>query len=115
MAKYLLEKVVRIRCKKAYPDAHSHVIMGKVLEETNRYLVVKGRSFHFKRIVDCMKSQVKAGDSMIRILPWDNIEIIHPLNERTDCSVDFEFDPKGNLVLKDKAKTLVATQSANED
>lgn len=115
MAKYLLGKVIRIRCKKAYPDAHNHIIMGKVVEETNRYLVVKGRSFHFKRIVDCIKSQVKAGDAMTRILPWDNIEIIHPLDEKADCSVDFDFDPKGNLVLKDKGRTRIATQSASGD
>lgn len=115
MGKHLLEKFVRIRCKKFYPDAHTHILIGQVIEETNRYLAVKSRAFHFKRIIDCMKNQVAAGEVMVRIIPWDNIEVIHVLSLKTDCTADFEFDSKGNLVLKDKVKTIIAKQRGNGD
>lgn len=115
MGKYLVDKIIRIRCKKDYTDAHCHVLIGRVVEETSRYLVIKSKAFHFKRIIGCMKNQVDSGDISIRILPWNNIEIIHVLNEKIDYSADCIFDSKGNLVLKDKVKTIIAKQRGNGD
>ena len=108
MSDYLKGKNIRLRCKKHYPGAHTHVIIGKVEAENSKYIAIKGRTFHFARIVDGMRNQVHAGITMIRIIPWDNIEIIHWLGEKTDWNADFDFDRNGNLVLKDKAKTVIA-------
>ena len=108
MSEYLAGKVIRLRCKKEYPGAHTHIIIGRVEEENGRYLAVKGKTFHFSRIVDGMRNQVRTGIPMIRVIPWGNIEIIHWLGEKTDWNADFEFDANGNLVLCDKAKTIIA-------
>lgn len=108
MNEYLNGKNIRLRCKKAYPGAHTHILIGRVKAETARYLAVEGRTFHFSRIVDGMRSQVHAGINMIRIIPWENIEIIHWLGEKTDWNADFRFDAIGNLVLDDPAQTVIA-------
>ena len=70
MNEFLKSKNIRLRCKKSYPGAHTHIIIGYVLEESERYVVVKGRTFHFTRIVDGMRNQVHTGIETIRIIPW---------------------------------------------
>jgi len=108
MSDYLKGKIVRLRCKKPYPEAHTHIMIGKVEEENSRYIAVKGRTFHFKQIADRSRAHITPGITMIRAVPWDNIEVIHWLGEKTDWNADFDFDRNGNLILKDKAKTMVA-------
>ncbi len=108
MKDYLKGKNIRLRCRKSYPGAHTHIMIGRVEEETSKYIVVKGRTFHFNRIVDRMRNQVHCGVTMVRVIPWENVEVIHWIGEKTDWEVDFEFDKLGNLVLKDKPKTVIA-------
>ncbi len=108
MSNYLEGKNVRVRCKKVYSEAHTHVIIGKVEAENSRYLAIKGRSFHFRLIVDGSRNQVNAGQNMVRIIPWENIEIVHWLGEKVDWNADFDFDQNCNLVLKDKNHTVIA-------
>lgn len=110
MSDYLKGKNIRLRCKKTYPGAHIHIIIGRVEEENQKYIAVKGRTFHFSRLVSGMRNQVHAGITMVRAIPWDNIEIIHWLGEKTDWETDFGFDKHGNLVLQDKPKTIIAEQ-----
>ena len=43
MKKFLEKKLVRVRCKKNYAEAHCHVIIGEVLDENEAYVVIKGR------------------------------------------------------------------------
>lgn len=108
MKKFLIEKNVRVRCKKTYAEAHTHVLIGKVIEETENYVAVKGRTFHFRRITSQMRSQIYSGETMIRVIPWDNIEIIHWISEKADWEADIGFDANGNLILKDKAHTVIS-------
>lgn len=115
MKEYLNGKNVRIRCRKDYPDAHTHIMIGKVKEETQNYIVVEGKTFHFRRLVDPMRNQVHAGDVMVRALPWENIEIIHELVPKTDYKADFDFDKNGNLILKDDKKTVIALKRDGAD
>lgn len=110
MKEYLKGKNIRLRCKKEYPEAHTHIIIGNVVEETSKYVVVKGRTFHFRRIVDQIRSQVHCGDTMIRVIPWENIEVIHWISEKTDWNADIAFDKQGNLILDDKVKTVIAVR-----
>ncbi len=108
MSDYLQGKNVRLRCRKSYPGAHTHIIIGKVEEENSRYIAVKGRAFHFSRLVDGMRNQVHTGIAMVRIIPWENVEVIHWLGAKVDWNADFDFDKNGNLVLLDKGKTVIA-------
>ncbi|MFA7230426.1 MAG: hypothetical protein WC071_04085 [Victivallaceae bacterium] len=110
MKEYLKDKNIRLRCKKNYPEAHTHIIIGKVVEETCNYIAVKGRTFHFRRIVDQMISQVHCGDVMVRATPWENVEVIHWLDKQVDYNADISFDARGNLILNDKGKTIIAAK-----
>ena len=112
MKDYLKDHVIRLRCKKQYPEAHTHIIIGVVDAETSRYVAVKGRTFHFRRLVDQIRSQVHCGQETIRIIPWENIEIIHRLEGPVDYHAEVTFDKHGNLILTDKAKTVVAEKRA---
>ena len=107
MGHYLVGKFIRLRCRKVYPDAHTHLVVGKVIEETSRYLVVDGRTFHYRKIVDRKLSQFNRGAERIRVVPWENIEIIHELGENVDLNADFVFDLDGNLVFMDRDKTMI--------
>ena len=94
--------------KKDYPGAHTHIIIGVVVEENDHYIAIQGRSFHFARIVDGMRSQVTVGQETVRVIPWGNVELIHWLTERTDWNAEIGFDVKGSLILQDTARTMIA-------
>ena len=111
MSDYLKDKFVRLRCRKSYPEAHTHLVIGKVVAETDRYIVMKGRTFHYKRIVDRGRSQVTRGEVTVRVIPWDNVEIIHELGGEVDYNADFKFDTDGNLVFMDSDKTMIVNKS----
>ncbi len=108
MKEYLKGNNVRLRCKKSYPGAHTHIIIGRVEEENGSYIVIRGRTFHFNRISEGQRSQINSGITMLRAIPWENVEIINLIGQKTDWEADFEFDRNGNLVLQDKLKTIIA-------
>jgi hypothetical protein len=110
MSNYLKDKFVRLRCRKTYPEAHTHLVIGKVVDETDRYIVMKGRTFHYKRIVDRGRSQVTRGEVTVRVIPWDNVEIIHELGGEVDYNADYVFDKDGNLVFMDSDKTMIVNK-----
>ncbi len=110
MKNYLTGKNVRLRCRKGYAEAHTHIIIGCVAEETAKYIAIKGRAFHFRGILQELRSQIHCGETMIRIVPWENIEVIHWISEKTDWEADIRFDKAGNLVLDDKPKTVIAAR-----
>ena len=115
MSDYLQGKIVRLRCKKAYPGAHTHIMIGKVEEENSRYIAIKGRTFHFQSIVQRKRSEVHAGITIVRVVPWGNIEVIHWLGEKTNWDADFDFDSAGNLILWDKNHTVIAERQERTD
>ena len=108
MTNYLKGKTIRLRCKKDYPGAHTHILIGRVVEENESYIAVQGRSFHFARIVDGMRSQISVGQETVRVIPWGNVELIHWLTDRTDWNAEIGFDAKGSLILQDPARTMIA-------
>ncbi|MEG2077009.1 MAG: hypothetical protein RRY34_10940, partial [Victivallaceae bacterium] len=108
MKPYLQDKNIRLRCKKEYPGAHTHILIGTVVAENANYLALKGRTFHYNRIVDQLRSQIFCGDVMIRVVPWSNIEIIHELGPMVDYQQDIAFDSQGNLILADEKRTMIA-------
>ena len=108
---YLIDKVIRLRCKKPYPDAHNHVIIGRVVDENESYIAVLGRSFHFAGILDRVTSKINPGRSnAIRVIPWGNVELIHVLDgDRINWSAEILFDnEKKHFFLDDEAHTVIA-------
>jgi len=114
MSNFLKQKFIRLRCKKAYPEAHTHLMIGKVMEETSRYLAIKGRTFHYRKILDRKMSQFNCGSIAVRIIPWENVEIIHELGEKVDLDAKITFDKSGNLVFCDDDKTMIVGNCDSE-
>ncbi len=108
MSDYLKGRTVRLRCRKRYPDAHTHIIMGRVEAETPNYLVLQGRAYHFRNVTDQRRSRIHSGEVELRAVPWGNVEVIHVLDDRTDFRAGITFDGVGNLVLDDGCRTVIA-------
>lgn len=104
---YLTKKTVKLRSVKNYAEAHNHVYIGVVVEETPEYLVIECRTFHFRRVNPDERQAVKEGEVCVRVIPWHRIEVIHVLPENTRWDVDFGYDATGNLVLLNEHRTLI--------
>ncbi len=114
MRSYLKGKFIRLRCRKSYPEAHTHLMIGKVVEETSRYLAIEGVTFHYRKILDRKMSQFNRGILAVRIVPWENIEIIHELGQKVDLNAEVAFDKGGNLVFSDDDKTMIVSHCDSE-
>jgi hypothetical protein len=95
-------KIWKIRAIKNYPEAHNHVLVGKVLEITDSYVRLHGRTFHFGPSLDSPQD-VLIRDVMVRVIPWSRIEIINEL------PADFDYvkstvisDKPGQVLFRDK-------------
>jgi len=73
----------KIRTVKDYPQAHNHLMVGEVLEQTLAWVRVKGKTYHYGTTVGTL-NDVKVGPLMTRILPWNRIELIHELDPEFD-------------------------------
>jgi len=51
----------------------------------------------------------------IRGIPWENIEIIHLLEEPVGHNTEVAFDKHGNLILVAKAKTIIAEKQPSQE
>ncbi len=71
-------KIWKIRTIKNYPEAHNHLLVGKVLEITDSYVRLHCRTYHFRRIIN-RPEDVQIGELMNRVVPWSRIEIINEL------------------------------------
>lgn len=112
----LTGKVVRIRWVKSYPEAHNHVAIGDVLDETPHYLSLLCKSYHFGRNIGGRKARlvphkcvggIVEGEKAIRYVPWSRIEVINELPEDTDWDAEAQVDENGSCVLTNKYKTII--------
>ena len=71
-------KIWKIRTIKNYPEAHNHLLVGKVLNITDSYVRIHCRTYHFGRLIN-RPEDVQIGDLMNRVVPWSRIEIINEL------------------------------------
>lgn len=114
MKKKLLDRNVRVRCKKSYPEAHTHLLVGRVLEVNSTFLMLECRTFHLQLratvcgVVKNDRSRITAGEVMERVIPWQNVEILHLLPQETDYRADYQFDDNDNLVFADRVRTVIA-------
>jgi hypothetical protein len=95
-------RIWKIRAIKNYPEAHNHVLVGKVLEITDSYVRLHCRTFHFGPVLNSPED-VLVGAVMVRVIPWSRIEVINEL------PVNFDYvrsavisDKPGQVLFKDK-------------
>ncbi len=101
------ERVLKVRWVKPYPGAQNHIAVGKVLRETTHYLEMHCRTIHYGQWQMSLQG-VRQGAATVHLIPWHRVEIIHLLPEETDWKADVALDKKGNLVLNNHHKTLIA-------
>ena len=57
----------KIRTVKDYPEAHNHLTVGEILEQTPAWVRVKGATYHFGNMVGTL-NDVKVGPLMMRVI-----------------------------------------------
>ncbi|HOF18063.1 MAG TPA: hypothetical protein PK082_04075 [Phycisphaerae bacterium] len=103
--------ILKVRCVKPYQGAHNHIAVGMVLRETAHYLELHCRTIHYGQWQMNLHG-VHQGAVAVRLIPWHRIEVMHRLPEDTDWKADIALDRKGNLVLNNRHKTLIADATA---
>ena len=68
----------KVRTIKNYPEAHNHLMVGKVLEITESYIRMHCRTYHYGRVVS-KPDDIKMGGLQVRVVPWSRVEIINEL------------------------------------
>ena len=68
----------KVRTIKNYPEAHNHLMVGRVLEVTESYIRMHCRTYHYGRVVS-RPDDIKIGGLQIRVVPWSRVEIINEL------------------------------------
>ena len=95
-------KIWKIRAIKNYPEAHNHVLVGKVLEITESYVRLHCRTFHFGPVLNSPED-VLVGAVMVRVIPWSRIEIINELPANFDYVRSTVISDKpGQVLFRDK-------------
>jgi hypothetical protein len=106
-----MSEVWKVRTIKNYPEAHNHLLVGKVLEITDSYVRMHCRSYHYGRVVN-NTNDIQIGDVMIRVIPWSRIEIINELPSSFNyVRGDIVADKEGQVLFQDNQHTcsLVTT------
>jgi len=112
----LTGKVVKIRWVKPYADAHNHVAIGDVIQESPHYLTLLCKTYHFGNNIGGKKARlvphryvggIVEGEKAIRSVPWSRIEVINELPEDTDWDVEAQVDERGLCIMSNKQKTVV--------
>ena len=96
-----IENIWKIRTVKYYPEAHNHIIVGKVLEIHDSHVRLQCKTYHFGRNVNDSKD-ISVGQEMIRIIPWNRIEIINELPSSFNyVNAQIQTDNSNNLFLRE--------------
>lgn len=95
-------QVLKIRWIKPYADAHNHILVGQVLEDSPAWLKLVGRTIHYKNSFTTFKQ----GPVGIRYVPWHRIEVIHELPSQCNWRDHLVIDDNGNLVLKKTGQVM---------
>jgi len=94
-------KIWKIRTIKNYPEAHNHLLVGKVLEVTDSYVRIHCRTYHFGRVIN-RPEDIQIGILMNRVVPWSRIEIINELPPTFGyVRSTIVADREGEVIFKD--------------
>ena len=105
MAESSDNKIWKIRTIKNYPEAHNHLLVGKVLEITDSYVRIHCRTYHFGRIINSPED-VQIGNLMNRVVPWSRIEIINELPPTFDYIRNtITANKEGEVIFQDNQHT----------
>lgn len=92
-------KIIKVRFVKNYASAHNHVVIGRVVDESDCYLLLECRTLHFGTLVR-NRSRIEHGAKALRALPWHRIEVLHVLDDEVDWASDLTIDDDGYVSTK---------------
>ena len=105
-----MNRIVKVRVEKPYPEAGNHVAIGEVLEENARYLRLRCRTYHFGKYKS--ERNVKAGEIQVRCFPYERIAVITELPQALQWEkANFKLNEDGKLVLDDSAQTGIEDEA----
>jgi hypothetical protein len=85
---------------KPYAEAHNHLVIGELLQETLTWLRIRGRTYHFGRSSQRLQD-ITVGSNSVRLIPWNRVEIVNELPASFDhAEARLVTDGKGNVALK---------------
>ena len=120
----LKNKIVKVRWVKQYPTAHNHVAIGSVIAETDNYLVLRCKAYHFGDHIGGKKAKLCSGKyvggimesvTTTRIVPWHRIEVINELPPSTEWEGDAFVDESGFCYLNNGHKTVITRASERSE
>ncbi len=76
-------QIWKIRTVKNYAEASNHIIIGKVISCNEAFVKLNCRTYHFRKHAHS-PNDIKVGNVMDRIIPWNRVEIINQLNDKFD-------------------------------
>ncbi|OHB59314.1 MAG: hypothetical protein A2167_05810 [Planctomycetes bacterium RBG_13_46_10] len=95
-------KIWKVRTIKNYPEAHNHILVGKVLEITDSFIRMHCRTYHFGRAINGPKD-IQIGSVMVRVVPWGRIEIINELPQNFNYTRgDLIADKEGQVLFQNE-------------
>ena len=95
-------RIWKIRAIKNYPEAHNHILVGKVLDITDSYVRLHCRTYHFGPVLNSPED-VLVGAVTTRVIPWSRIEIINELPANFDYVRSTVISDKpGQVLFRDK-------------
>lgn len=108
----MMKTIWKIRAEKPYAGATNHVIVGELVEETDRYVRMRCRTFHFGKPV--ATAQVHVGGIKTRLFPWHTIAYV------TVLAPDFpwkeaapELTESGDIVFRATGEVLSARRGGD--
>ncbi len=105
-----MNKIVKVRMGKGYPEAKNHVAVGEILEEQARYLRMRCQTYHFRKYKS--ERSVKVGGIQVRCFPWERIAVITELPQDIPWEkADFKLNEEGKLVLDDVLETGIEDET----
>jgi len=96
----------KVRTIKNYPEAHNHLMLGKVLGVTESYIRMHCRTYHYGKVVS-KPDDIKIGGLQVRVVPWSRVEIINELPPTYDYV-------KSALIATDEGQVLF-TDGRNQE
>lgn len=100
----LKDKIVKVRIVKNYASARNHIVIGRVLDECDNYLILECRTIHFGKLVR-NRSRIEHGAKSLRALPWHRVEVMHILDDDTDWESELITNERGYISLADSSET----------
>ncbi len=91
----------KVRCVKPYPEAHTHLLIGRVLRMTTVCIEMDCQALSYGRSVNKL-TDVRVAEQSVRVIPWNRVEIADVLPADFDYRrSELLLGPSGHIEFSD--------------